>query len=126
MSNLSPDIENARKSLRESKRNIIDAEKNLKIGCFNVVVVLGYTAMFHAARGLLFKDGVKERSHACIPVYLRVKYPQLEKFVDVLDSYRIFRHRTMYGLEVFIDKIEAKEALSAAKEFLRAIGPLLE
>jgi uncharacterized protein (UPF0332 family) len=121
-----PDIENARKSIKESKRNISDAEKNLKIGCFNVVVILSYTAMFHAARGLLFKDGVKERSHVCIPVYIRGKYPQLRKFADTLDSYRIFRHRTLYGLEVLIDRIEAEEALDAAKEFLRRTETLVK
>lgn len=122
---MAPDIENAKKSLQESKRNVSDAEKNLKIGCYNVVVVMSYTAMFHAARGLLFKDGIKERSHACIPIYIKARYPELEKFADVLDSYRIFRHRTIYGLELFIDKTEAEEALGAAKEFIEAVEKLL-
>lgn len=120
------DIENARKSLHESKRNVSDAEKNLKIGCYNVVVILSYTAMFHAARGLLFRDGVKERSHACIPIYIKERYPQLEKFADILDSYRIFRHRTIYGLEILIDKTEAEEALGAAKEFIRGIEKIID
>lgn len=122
---MAPDVENARKSIHESKRNVSDAEKNLKIGCYNVVVILSYTAMFHAARGLLFKDGVKERSHVCIPIYIRERYPQLGKFADVLDSYRIFRHRTIYGLEIFIDRAEAEEALGTAKEFIEGIEKLV-
>jgi uncharacterized protein (UPF0332 family) len=122
---IAPDIENARKSLHESKRNVSDAEKNLKIGCYNVVVILSYTAMFHAARGLLFKDGVKERSHVCIPIYIKGRYPQLGKFADILDSYRIFRHRTVYGLEVLIDRAEAEEALGTAKEFIKGIEKLV-
>lgn len=123
---IAPDIENAKRSLRESKRNVSDAEKNLKIGCYNVVVIMSYTAMFHAARGLLFKDGVKERSHVCIPVYIREKYPQLGKFADALDSYRIFRHRTIYGLEILIDRVEAEEALGTAKEFIERMEKLVE
>lgn len=123
---MAPDVENARKSIHESRRNVSDAEKNLKIGCYNVVVILSYTAMFHAARGLLFKDGVKERSHVCIPIYIRERYPQLGKFADVLDSYRIFRHRTIYGLEIFIDRAEAEEALGTAKEFIEGIEKLVE
>lgn len=123
---IAPDIENAKKSLHESRRNVSDAEKNLKIRCYNVVVVLSYTAMFHAARGLLFRDGIKERSHACIPIYIRKRYPELEKFADILDSYRIFRHRTIYGLEVLIDRTEAKEALDAAKKFIEGIEKLVK
>ena len=121
-----PDNENARKSLLESERNVGDAEKNFTIGCFNVVVVLGYTTMFHAARGLLFKDGVKKRGHLCIPIYVREKYPSLAKFANVLDSYRILRHRTLYGLEVFIDETEAREALRAARDFLWAAGKIVK
>lgn len=121
MKKVTPDIENAKKSLSESGKNITDAEANLKIRCYNVVVMLSYTAMFHAARGLLFKDGIKERSHACVPVYIRARYPQLEKFANILDSYRILRHRTLYGLEVLIDRAEAEGALKAAKEFLEGI-----
>ena len=118
---IAPDVENAKKSISESMRNISDAERNLKIGCHNVVVMLSYAAMFHAARGLLFRDGIKERSHACIPVYIRAKYPRLEKFANILDSYRMLRHRTLYGLEVLIDRLEAEEALKAAKEFVEGI-----
>lgn len=118
---VAPDVENAKKSLSESKKNIADAEENLKIRCYNVVVMLSYTAMFHAARGLLFRDGIKERSHACIPAYIRARYSQLEKFANMLDSYRILRHRTLYGLEVLIDRAEAEGALKAAKEFLEGI-----
>lgn len=118
---IAPDIKNAKKSISESERNISDAEKNLGIGCYNVAVVWSYNSMFHAARGLLFKDGVKERGHLCVPVYVRVRYPQLEKFANMLDSYRIFRHRVLYGFEIFIDRSEAEEALKSAKEFLRAI-----
>ena len=121
MKKVTPDIENAKKSLSESGKNITDAEENLKIRCYNVVVMLSYTAMFHAARGLLFKDGIKERSHACVPVYIRARYPQLEKFANILDSYRILHHRTLYGLEVLIDRAEAEGALKAAKEFLEGI-----
>jgi uncharacterized protein (UPF0332 family) len=30
--------------------------------------------MFHVARAVLFKDGIEERSHACVPVYLKGNY----------------------------------------------------
>jgi hypothetical protein len=54
---------------------------------------------------------VKERSHVCIPVYIRGKYPQLRKFADVHNPYRIFGHRTLYGLEILMDKIGGRKSV---------------
>lgn len=69
---------------------------------------------------------MKERSHVCIPVYIRGKYPQLRKFANAPDPYRIFGHRTLYGLEILMDKIGAEGALDAAKEFLREVEALVK
>jgi uncharacterized protein (UPF0332 family) len=67
------------RSLELSKGNIEDAVENLSIHRSRVVAISSYTAMFHAARAILFRDGfIKERSHECIPVYLKEKYPELE------------------------------------------------
>ena len=73
----SPDTENSARSLKLSMNNIEDAVENLYIHRYRVVAILSYTAMFHAARAILFMDGIKERSHECIPVYLKEKYPEL-------------------------------------------------
>lgn len=80
--------------------------------------------MFHSARAILFRDGIKERGHECIPVYLREKYPQLETLANILDSYRRFRHDAIYGLDFAIDDREAKVALDSAKEFLEVLSDL--
>ncbi len=116
-----PDPENAKRSIEQSFKGLEDANKNLEIECYNVVIILNYTSMFHAARALLFRDGIKERSHLCIPVYIKAKYPALKRFANMLDSYRMFRHRTIYGLEVTIDKAEAEEAIKTAGEFITEI-----
>lgn len=70
---ITPDMENARRSIELSASNIEDADENLHIHRYRVVIVSSYTAMFHAARALLFKDGIKERSHECVPKYLKEK-----------------------------------------------------
>ena len=116
-----PDLENALRSLELSKSNIEDAIGNMSIHRYRVVAVSSYSSMFHAARAVLFRDGIKERSHECIPVYLKEKYPQLETLANILDSYRRFRHDAIYGLDFAIDDIEAKAALDSAKEFLEKI-----
>ena len=115
-----PDVENARRSLEISEEYLIKARKNVGIECYDVSVMLSYTSMFHTARAILFKDGVKERSHACVPLYLKDKYPELRRSANTLDSYREFRHGIVYG-GATISKNDADEAINSAEEFLSKI-----
>ncbi len=121
-----PDMENALRSLELSKSNIEDAAETLTIRRYRVVIVSSYTAMFHAARAILFKDGIKERSHECIVKYLKENHPELERSVNSLDSYRRFRHNAIYGLDFGLDEAEAQAALESAKEFLEKIKSVIK
>ena len=121
-----PDPGNARRSLEVSKSYFQDALKNHDIKCYRVVVILCYTSIFHAARSLLYKDGVKERSHVCIPIYIRARYPELKSYANMMDSYRELRHGVFYRLRETVEEMEASEALSSAKEFLAQIGMMVE
>lgn len=121
-----PDMENARRSIALSESNIEDASENLSINCYRVVIVSSYTAMFHAARAILFKDGIRERSHECIPLYLKANYPELETYANTLDSYRRFRHNAIYGLTFASDRAEARAALESAREFLNQIKSIFD
>ncbi len=114
----SPDTANASRSLKLAMNNIEDAVANLSIHRYRVVAISSYSAMFHAARAIFFRDGIKERSHECIPVYLKEKYPELETQANVLDSYRRFRHDAIYGLDFVMDEEEAQAALDSAKDIL--------
>jgi uncharacterized protein (UPF0332 family) len=116
-----PDHENAVRSLDLSTANLEDAAENLRIHRYRVVIVSSYTAMFHAARAILFRDGVKERSHECIPLYLKGNYPELETIANALDAYRRFRHAAVYGLDMDMDEDEAEAALEAARELLTEV-----
>lgn len=118
---ITSDMENALRSLELSRSNIEDAAENMSIHRYRVVAISSYSSMFHAARAILFRDGIKERSHECIPVYLKEKYPQLETLANILDSYRRFRHDAIYGLDFAIDDKEAKAALDSAQEILEKI-----
>lgn len=122
---ITPDMENARRSIELSASNIEDADENLRIHRYRVVIVSSYTAMFHAARALLFKDGIKERSHECVPKYLKEKYKDIGMYANVLDTYRRFRHSAIYGLDVVLDEDEARTALNSAKEFLNIVESII-
>jgi uncharacterized protein (UPF0332 family) len=86
---------------------------------------MSYTAMFHSARAILFRDGIRERSHECIPMYIRETYPALKADANKLDSYRKFRHDALYGLEFEAGKQDAATAMAVAGEFLSAVEKVL-
>ncbi len=117
----SPDIGNAFRSLELSRSNIEDAIENMSIHRYRVVTISSYSSMFHTARSILFRDGIKERSHECIPIYLKEQYPELEDLANILDSYRRFRHHAIYGLDFEMDEKEAQASLDFAEEFLKKI-----
>ena len=116
---------NARRSLLLAYNYLNDAEKNLSIETYRPVIIMSYTAMFHSARAILFHDGIKERSHECIPLYLRETYPALKADANKLDSYRKFRHDALYGLEFEAGKRDAIAAIAVAREFLSTVEKVL-
>lgn len=97
-------------------------------GLFRWAFIAAYTSMFHAGRAILYRDGVKERSHYCIYVYLREKYSgKIEaKYFSELDLLREQRHRTMYGDNEVrlkdVEKEEAEDAVKTARGFLEIVG----
>jgi len=125
-----PDFEKSRRSIEVAETKLNEAEKALSHKLFDATIILAYTAMFHAARAILFKDGIVEKSHICIIEYLREKYVNTGKLseatVNILDTLRIDRHETLYGLEAKTNETEAKYSLEKAREFLATVKKLIE
>jgi len=110
--------ERAEKSLEAAAKYLKDARLSLGAGAFSVSVLGSYSAAFHAARAILFIDGVAERSHYAVCEYLREKHGALGSAeVNGLDMYRSLRHNVAYGLESESDEKEAKAALDFAVKF---------
>ena len=124
--NTQTDMESARRSMNLARSYMSDAEKSMAGDSYRLVIISSYTAMFHAARAVLFRDGVKERSHECIPLYIREQYPVLAGQANMLDSYRKYRHEALYGLKFEAGKQDAITSLSVANGFLSAIGNEIE
>lgn len=114
------------KSLETSLNYIEDAKDNLNLKNSNLVIFCCYTAMFHAARAILFCDGIKERSHLCVISYIKETYPQLKRLANQLDTYRRNRHNTLYALDFLISEDEAKQAIEDAEKFYKKIKEMLE
>ncbi|PIU21808.1 MAG: DNA-binding protein [Candidatus Diapherotrites archaeon CG08_land_8_20_14_0_20_34_12] len=107
-------------SLTIAERFLERAEGNLKIEYFDVAFSLAYQSMFHSARALLFKNNLKERSHAALINGLKELYagePELQTILQTMNSYRITRHAVQYS-GVGCNTEDAEMAIKDAKEFI--------
>lgn len=122
-----PDIDKCKKSLEMSRQQLVKANSIFKMHIYDVAVTVGYNALFHSARALLFKDGYKDRSHWGIVEYLRLKYEDklTEQVIKKLDTFRLLRHSITYGLESEDNREEAEELLKFAEKFLEAVEKLI-
>lgn len=119
----------ALKSIEKGEKWLEDGQKSSQIEAFDSSVLASYMGFFHSARAVLFRDGFRERSHACIARYLEeiyVKSGKLEKeWVELLDHYREIRHEDQYNLSFITTKDEAEKALKSALEFIQRMKTLL-
>ena len=116
-------------SIKTAKRNLQNAKQSFLAGIYDGAVFFAYMGMFHAAKAILFRDGIRERSHKCIILYLKEKYEKSgiipSYLIHVLDSHRIERHEIVYGFEFVATKEDAEVAIEDAKEFIGQIERLL-
>ncbi len=120
---INPDKEKTKRSLEIAKERLKEAEKAIKFEIFQFAVLESYMAMFHGARALLYRDGIQEKSHYAIFIYLKEKYNKKipMHIINFLNIHRIERHEAMYGLEYRPEKQDALTALEDAKIFVKEI-----
>ena len=125
-----PSKDKAVQSLKKAREWLKEAENSLKGDAFNSSILASYMVMFHAARTILFLDGFREKSHACVARYLEEKYVKTgkldKKWMELLDHSREIRHNDQYDLSFFSTKEEAENALKSANDFLVAMDSLFK
>ena len=119
----------AESSLKTAEKWLEEAQKNLGSEALNSCLLNCYTAMFHSARAILFRDGFREKSHACIARYLEYLYVKKglleQKWVELLDHQRELRHQGQYSFAFSAIRNECLQALKTAQEFTREMNKLL-
>ncbi|PIQ89714.1 MAG: HEPN domain-containing protein [Candidatus Omnitrophica bacterium CG11_big_fil_rev_8_21_14_0_20_42_13] len=125
-----PSKDKATQSLKKAREWLKEAENSLKGDAFNSSILASYMVMFHAARTILFLDGFREKSHACVARYLEEKYVKTgkldKKWVELLDHNREIRHNDQYDLSFFSTKEDAENALKSANDFFAAMESLFK
>lgn len=122
-----PSKEQGKRSFDKAQRWLDEANVIWGSKAFNSAVSAAYLAMFHSARAILFADGFREKSHACVARYLAqyVQKGNLEQeWVDLLDHHREIRHEDQYDLGFFATEENAEKALGSATKFMRRMKQL--
>lgn len=124
---IKPDKEKSKKSLEIAESRLKRAKELLKLNIFDYVILESYMSMFHAARSLLYKDGIQEKSHYAISIYLREKYSNKIPIpvINFLEIHRTERHEAMYGLGYQPERDDAELSLKDAEIFIREIKKVL-
>ena len=124
-----PNLDLAKKSLTQAEFFLKEAMELLELGKKQIAVISLYNAYFHTARALLFRDGIKERSHYCIARYLEEKYVNKKlikgKFLNGFETVMSLRHNVQYSTEKISIDEDLSELSNICEEFITVIENLL-
>ncbi|MEI6103734.1 MAG: HEPN domain-containing protein [Methanothrix sp.] len=127
--NVEPSLTKSEQSLLQARDWLSEAEKNLEVEALRSAISSAYLAVFHSARAVLFRDGVREKSHYCIGLYLQryvedgileVDWPML------FDRIRSVRHADQYSFMALPTEEEVQASIDLAERFIERMERLLK
>jgi len=90
-----------RKELGAAEQDLAEAQDRLENQRYKYAIINAYYAAFHAARGLLYSKGLRERSHYCLAVAIETLFMEtgrLEaRFIRTLNNLMSLREEADYG-----------------------------
>ncbi len=92
-------------------------------------LVVSYSSMLMAARALMFRDGVLEKNHYCVILYLKDKYQDEIGAgpISWLDVYRVERHQWFYGIDgLSTSENGSNDAVQRTTRFIDLISDLID
>ncbi len=124
-----PSSTKSRESIAEARDWLSEARKNVAAEAYKSAISSLYLAIFHSARAVLFRDGVREKSHYCAGVYLE-KYVEQgvleEDWFLIFDRLRSVRHADQYSFQVHPLKEEVESGIDIAGKFVIRMEKLLD
>lgn len=123
-----PSLTKSKESMAEAREWLSEARKNVDAEAYKSAISSLYLAIFHSARAVLFRDGVREKSHYCVGVYLE-KYVEQgvleEDWILIFDRMRSVRHTDQYSFQVHPSKEEVESGIDIAGKFVNRMEKLL-
>ena len=123
-----PSPAKARRSLEQSRVWQEEAKKALVAGANRSSLISCYNAFFHAARAILYRDGVREKSHLCVELYLggyAIKGDLEASGIAQFSRMRSARHMDLYSFSAAPSREEVESAVRDAHAFLARMEKLL-
>lgn len=124
-----PNMQYAEQSIKQAEHFLDEAEELIERNIKDMAFIALYSACFHAARALLFRDGIKERSHYCVSKYIEEKYAEKElitiRHAVILDSLREKRNDIQYSLEPLEIEEDLNEVHNEVEAFLEKTKEIL-
>lgn len=123
-----PSDAKAKRSLEQARVWVDEAKQTLDAGAYRSGLMAVYMGYFHAARAVLFRDGLREKSHICIELYLEdyVRRGELEEEWTLLyRRLRSARHLDQYSFSTPPTEDEVEFAIGHAEAFIDRIEGLL-
>jgi len=125
-----PSLDLAKKSVKQAEFFLNEAHDLFDMKKETIAVISLYNAYFHTARALLFKDGIKERSHYCIARYLEEEYVNKKvidkKFLNAFETIMSLRHNVQYSTEKIEIEEDLTELYNACEEFIQEIEKIIK
>lgn len=126
--NIPVDLEKSKKSLEIAKSKLEEAKKLFSADFYNNSILSVYTSMFHASRALLYKDGIQEKSHYAVYIYIKEKYSDKipKNLLNSFNNLREERQEILYGFEEDVLKEDVEDAILNAEDFLEKVKEILK
>lgn len=123
-----PSEEKAHESLNLALSYLEEAKISAGASAKRMSFSAAYLAWFHAARAILFRDGIREKSHYCIELYLEtyVKAGRLdEEWILMFNRFRNRRHDNQYSFGTVPTDDEIRTAIDEAGRFIGIVRDLI-
>ena len=126
---LVPSPEKAKRGLKKAQVFLAQAKKAYDVKAYDSCLMTCYQAIFLSAKAVLFKDGYREKSHACVARYIEEKYAKSGKielkWIELLDRYRDLRHDDEYNVFFFASEKECEALIKFAAKFIEQMEKII-
>lgn len=127
---IEPNIQFAKQSILQAEHFLEESEELIDLGMKDMAFIALYNSSFHSARALLFRDGIKERSHYCVSKYVEEKYAGKEIITlgqaIILDSLRERRNDIQYSITPTSIEEDLDEIFNEVGKFLETVKRILK
>lgn len=116
------------RELKEAKRDLESAKESFLAKNYKWTTIQAYYSMFHCARGLVYREGYREKSHFCLIVALRVFYLDKglinHKIIEDIQLGKQMRESADYHAD--FSEEGAKALIESAENFLSIAGKIVK